>query len=195
MNEFTILRQRAREKRDKAIDLIRKQYADTLQKIAVLEQDMTGRLPADHRSMASCIEAVIPTDREFTTRDIMASLEAMDTNRDWSMRGIVSHISTLRERGLVKRLRKSKNTEPAVYVRIGVEVKPEPFQDMTLVEVVAQVLGDGPLTLTELAVRILEQGYVTTMRKPGLRTAIGTVLRKNPQFREQGGKWISARGA
>ena len=44
MNAFTELRRQAKEKRDKAIGQARADYADTLVKIATLEQDLLGRI-------------------------------------------------------------------------------------------------------------------------------------------------------
>jgi hypothetical protein len=93
MDAFIELRKRAREKRDKAIGQARSEYADTLRKIAELEQDLLGREPSSHKTIASCIDSVIPTDRVFTTVDVMASLEALDPGRVWRKRSVDSHIA------------------------------------------------------------------------------------------------------
>src|SRR5438105_760429 len=118
MNEFTKLRERAREKRDKAIALARSEYAATLVQIATLEQDLLGKVSTRYKRISACIESVIPRDRPFNTTDIMTALEALDPGRVWRKRAVDSHIFRLRERGLVRRMRKAKGTEPAVYVRV-----------------------------------------------------------------------------
>jgi hypothetical protein len=189
MNSFTRLREQARLKRDKAITEVRAEYAATLKKIAELEQDLLGAKPARHRSIASCINLVIPTDRAFTTVDIMTALEALDAGRVWRKRSIDNHISRLRDRGIVRRLRKSQNTEPALYARVGVVVEPLPFEDMTLREVIAAILKDRPLRQTELAVVMLEAGYRTTMDVRALRTAVGVELRRGPFEKCADGRW------
>jgi len=190
MQEFGSLRTAARKKRDAAIRKARDEYAETLRRIAELEQDILGRDPSSHRSISSCIESVIPSDRTFSTVDIMAGLEALDLGRVWRKRSVDNHISRLRDRGLVRRLKKARNTEPAVYARLGVETEPLAFEDMTLPEVVEAVLSQRPLTQTELVVAMMEAGYETTMTQKALRDAVGVVLRGDPkQFRSEGRKW------
>ncbi len=187
MSAFNELRKHARDKRDKAVNQARAEYADTLVKIAALEQDLLGSVPSGHKTIASSINSVLP-DEPFTTLDILARLEALDPGRVWHRRMIDHHIFRLRERGVVRRLQKAKGHELAVYVRKGVQVEPIPFDDKTLAEVAAEVLADGPLSQTELAIKLLDRGYRTTMTPAALRDALGVVLRKGP-FKRQGGKW------
>lgn len=191
MNEFTQLRRRAQEKRDRLVNQAKAEYAETLTRIAALEQDLLGRDLSTHRKVSASIESVIPSDRPFTTVDIMTALAALDPSRDWRKRSVDGHLSRLRERGLVTRLKKSKNTQPAVYIRTGVPVDPLPFPDMTLAEVVAATLATRPMTQTEIVVSILEAGYETTMEPKALRNAVGTELRKGERFRVDGGKWMA----
>ncbi|HTQ41006.1 MAG TPA: hypothetical protein VMJ32_18470 [Pirellulales bacterium] len=194
MEAFNELRRKAREKRDKAIYAIKDAYETTLVRIAALEQDILGKDLSGHKSIAECINSVLPSDREFTTVDVMASLEAMNSRRVWQRHSIDSHISRLRERGIVKRLTKAKGPQPAVYVRVGVDHQPAPFEDMRLVDVAAQVLQGRSLNITELAVSMLEQGYRTTMTQRGLRNALAVAMKKNRGwFAERSGKWSVAK--
>jgi hypothetical protein len=189
MEAFAELRRQARLKRDKAIDQARRDYAETLARIAGLEQDLLGREMSGHHKISACIERVIPTDREFTAVDILTGLEAMDPGRIWRKRSVDSHISRLRKRGIVRRISRSRGSEPAVYARLGVQVAPRPFQDMTMREVIRTVLAEKPLTQTELVVAMLESGYYTTMTRQALRNAVGMELRKDGEFRKADGKW------
>lgn len=191
---FKQLRAQARERRDKALNRARDEYAATLVRIAELEQDLLGRDPSTHKSIASCIDTVIPTDGTFTTVDVMAALEALDPRRNWRKRSVDNHISRLRNRGIVRRVKKSQNHRPAIYARIGVEVAPLPFEDMTLPDVVAVVLKDrGPLTQTELVVAMIEAGYQSTMAPKTLRNAVGRALMiDTDRFRQRTKKWTIA---
>jgi hypothetical protein len=189
MEAFNSLRKHAREKRDKAIALVREEYAATLVRIAGLERDLLGREPSSHKTISSCVNRVLPNDRAFTTVDVMTALEAMDPGRVWRKRSVDSHISRLRERGVVRRLQKAKGSEPAQYARVGVKVAPMPFGDKTLPEVMAEVLAGHSMTQTELAVAMIDAGYQTTMTPRALRDAIGVVLRKGDRFVGRGGKW------
>jgi hypothetical protein len=195
MDTFIKLRQHAREKRDKAINQIRAEYALTLTKIAELEQDINGAQPAKYRTVSSCIASVIPSDRTFTTVDVMTALEALDAGRVWRKRSIDNHIWRMRERGLVRRIRKARGLEPAVYARTGVETEPLPFEDMTLVEVMNAVLGQRSLRVTELTVAMLEGGYQTTMRPKALRDAVGVELRRGRFSKDERGRWSVLSGS
>src|SRR5688572_1575424 len=100
MNEFTALRIRAREKRDKLIAEARKEYDATLVAIAALEQDLLGKVSSRHKTISACIESVIPREDSFTVGYILAGLEALDPGRVWRKRSIDSHLSRLREKGI-----------------------------------------------------------------------------------------------
>ena len=122
---FTELRKRARDKRDKAIAQARKDYSETLVRIAALEQDLLGK------------------EREL----------------------------------VVRRLRKSRNAEPALYVRVGVAVEKRRFEGMTLREAMRATLAERPLNATELAVAMLDAGYETTQTPQAFRCAVRVELR------------------
>jgi hypothetical protein len=192
MNAFNELRKNARDKRDKVIESARNDWIATLVRIAALEQDILGRDVSTHEPISSCINRALPTDRSFTTLDILMTLEAMDPRRGWRKRAVDNHVFRLRDRGVVVRLRKARGDEPAVYALSGVEAKAEPFEGKTLIEVLAEVLGDRSLTTTELVVDVLEAGYVTKMTPKVLRSAVGAMLRKEKgRFRQDGGKWAA----
>ena len=61
---------------------------------------------------------------------------------------------------------------------------------MTLPEVVATILADGPLRQTELVVALLEAGYQTTMTPRALRNAVGAELRRGPFTKGKDGRWV-----
>jgi len=189
-NEFNALRQRARDKRDKAIAEARREYEAQLVQIAALEQDLLGKVSSRYKKISAAIESVIPRESEFTTGYILAGLEALDPRRTWRKRSIDNHISRLRERGLIKRLKRATVHEPAVYARTEAPVKSAPLDDMTLLEVIGKVLGMRPMTTTEVCVAVLEAGYQTTMAKTALRNHVTRQLSRGG-FRCEGGKWCS----
>lgn len=186
--EFVQLRARARDKRDKLIAEARREYEATLVQIATLEQDLLGKISSRHKSISSCIESVIPRADTFTTVDIMASLEALDPGRVWRPSSLHNHIARLRDKGLVKRLKRATIHEPAVYARVDVPAQVVPLSDATLSEVIRSVLV-RPMTATEVAVAVLEAGYSSTMTRKNLRNHIARVL-KRTGFKCEGGKWV-----
>jgi hypothetical protein len=187
--EFNALRARARNLRDKAIADARSEYEYQLTQIAKLEQDLLGKVSSRYRKISAAIESVIPSDRTFTTVDIMTALEALDPRRAWRKRSIDNHLSRLRQRGLVRRVKRASIHEPAVYARAEAPVKPVPFEDMTLIEVVGKALTK-PMTTTEICVAILEAGYQTEMSRNNLRNHVTRLLSRNG-YKSEDGKWLS----
>jgi hypothetical protein len=187
-NEFVALRARARDKRDKAIADACTEYGATLVTIASLEQDLYGKESSRHKMISACIESVIPRETPFTSVDILAYLEALDSRRVWRKRSVDNHILRLRGRGLIRRIKRPTTREPAIYVLVDVPVTQSPFGDMTLAQVMRAVLVE-PMMATELTVRMLEAGYETTMGKKALRNAVGAELR-NGGFIQEGAKWV-----
>jgi len=195
MEAFIAIRRRAKENRDKLIAQADAEYADTLRRIAAIEQDITGREYSRRQTISSCVNQVLPSDRPFTIVDIIAGLEALDPGRVWRKHSVDGYMSRLRARGIVRRLRKSHGREAAQYVRVGVPVAAVPFEGQTLPQVMAEVLGKRAMTPTELVVAMLEAGYETLQTPAGLRTHVSTVLRKRKGFRMRGGKWaVSSKG-
>lgn len=190
MEAFTEIRRKAMEKRDKAIATARAEYAETLSRIAAIEQDILGRDSSSHKSISSAVYQILPQDRPFTLDDLMASLEGIDPGRLWRRRSVDSVVFRLRERGILRRLRRSKKTDPAIYVRVGVKVEPRPFENMTIKEVAAKLLAEKPMSQTELVMAMLDAGYETTQPARSLRNAVGVVLRGEPKlFKRDGEKW------
>lgn len=189
MNEFSALRQQARVRRDKAIADVRERYCATLAHIAELERDLLGREPHKFQMLISCVGQVIPKDREFTTEDVMAGLEALDPRRHWQRQSVNNVMGQLRRRGILRRLRRAGHFEPAVYVVHDAKLN-SPYGDKTLVEVICEVLKGKVMNKTEIAVNMLEGGYRTAMTPKALRHAVGVAMRGCAKFKTaQNGKW------
>ncbi|QDU31789.1 hypothetical protein ETAA8_69490 [Anatilimnocola aggregata] len=190
MNEFAALRKRARDKRDKAIAIVRREYELALTQIATLEQDLLGLESSRHQKISACIERVIPRDEPFNSVDIMAALEALDPTRPWRMHSIHNHIARLRERGIIRRIKRSTIHEPASYVRYEVPVPENASSvlDMSMSQVIDLVLT-RPMTSTEVVVAVREAGYVSTMTKTGFRNHVVDLLNRG-KYRQDGGKWL-----
>jgi hypothetical protein len=60
---------------------------------------------------------VIPRDEEFTTGDVMHFLENLDPGRVWPIASVRRYVGSLREKRLIRRMRKHNVNQPAVYIR------------------------------------------------------------------------------
>jgi DNA-binding transcriptional ArsR family regulator len=189
--EFTKLRAMAREKRDRAIKHAHSEYEATILQIAKIEQDLLGKESSRHRKISASIERCIPRDATFTVNSILKALEALDPGRVWRRRSVEHHITRLREKGIVRRIRRSKNNDGAIYALADAKIaeEPVPFGSLTLPEAARQTLTK-PMTTVEIALALLEAGYETSMDRIALRTAVSVALRKG-KFKEEDGKWMA----
>jgi len=188
-DQFNALRFKARERRDKAIVAAKAEYAAVLAKIATLEHDLLGGRLKRHSTISDCVQAVMPRDETFTVLEIVAKLEGLEPGRVWRRHSVGNYIVTLMKRGLVRRLDRHKGHEPSVYIRAGANVPKRPFEGQSLAVVMRQVLTK-PMSQTELAIRILEAGYHTTMSKKAFRKQVGEMLAMPGNgFVKDGAKW------
>lgn len=190
MESITELRRLARERRDKAISQAKKQYAATLARVAAVEQDLLGHQPSDHRCMSDIIEQAIPKDRQFTTGDVLAALQAMEPDRRWYLRTITNQIARLKSKGYIKRLRRPTRTTPAIYACVDSDAAKAAVEQKTLVEAAVEALEGTAMNATELSLAVLAAGYQTNMGYRRLRAEINTALRRVPdRFNFSGKKW------
>jgi len=87
MNEFMALRAKARQRRDDEIAKAHQDYAESLAKIAELEQQLLGKPDPKALELSAAVERVIPRDEPFNCDNVMASLESLDPSRcGWKRR-------------------------------------------------------------------------------------------------------------
>lgn len=187
MNEFAALRTH-KSRRDKLIQEARDEYESSLLEIAKLEQNLTGKHPAKYHRIGACIEQVIPRGETFTTKDILIGLEALDSRRYWRVRSVNSHISTLRDRGIIKRLSRPNINAPAVYVRADADVEPSPVANLSLLSVIKSVLK-RPMTTMDVVFAVREAGYQTTMTEKAFYKRVVTELGRG--VKRDGSKWVA----
>lgn len=182
MNEFSRLRREARAIRDDSITAAREQYDRTLDAIGDLQASQNRR---QRRAGRGVIEQAIPHGREFTQQDVLDSLKVRFPAKNfakWQVTRVVYH---MRRKGLLKRVSKpARKGCSGVYVRIGAGRQPR------LVDAVASILADRPLTLIEICVLLLESGWRTKGTRKNLRAKVFRVMRAEPgRFKRQGDAW------
>ena len=189
-NQFSAIRALAKERYHTAVAAARAEYRTVLRRIKSLENALA---PKDHEppadSIAHFVEQAMPEDRAFTLSDVMAGLEAIDSDREWPRYTVQKRLQKLCERGDIYLVQRPKSGKPSLYAREGVVVAQLPFQGMTLRQVIEATLT-RPMNATEIAVALLEAGYDTAMSHRGLRHEIASILRNGPKrFRKNGNRW------
>jgi hypothetical protein len=187
MDEFMRLRAAARRRRDSEIDKARQDYETSLKRIAELEQRLLGKPDKDQVPMSAAIEQVIPREAEFTIIDVMHALEAKDTSRIWKKVSVGRYITNLREKGLIRRVKRAKANAHAAYVRTNGRQEPD-ARDKTLRQIITEAVT-RPMYIAEVCVAVREAGYATTMIPAHFRTHCIHELRA-VGFKLQGGKWL-----
>jgi hypothetical protein len=167
----------------------RQEYEAALVQIATLEQDLLGRDNSKHRTISECVMRVIPKDRSFSTQDVYVALEALDPTRYWRKRTIDTVMTSLRERKIVKRIKRGTIHEPALYALVDSDITPPwPLADVPLHKAVRMVLT-RPMTTAEVTVAVTEAGYRSAMKPEYLRQHVVRELQKG--FKRQGEKWMA----
>lgn len=190
MNEFIELRKRAREKRDKAVAQAQAAFTESMALIDALEHSITGNGAASYQTLSQCVDRVIPPDREFTVAEIMAALVVVDPDRSWCKRSINEHIARLRQRSVLRLVKRATGSTWAVYARADLALPERPFQGMTLRDAISSMLAKRPMTPIELTVALREDGWQTKLTPTAFRNAVGKTLREHPaEFVKTDGKW------
>lgn len=186
--DFAALRAKARQRRDSELTRVREEYQENLAKIADIEQRLLGRVDPKRMPLSAAVEHVLPLGESFTATSVMRSLEALDATRIWRLASVVRHIRALRERGLVRRLKRANVHAPAEYMRTDGPAKVVPVpRDKTLHDWLREIVTK-PMRTAEVLEAVKESGFQTTMIPAHLRTYAKRAL-KEAGFREVGGKW------
>jgi hypothetical protein len=195
MEAFNQLRTIARAKRDRIIEQARTDCEKSLAAIESLERELSSKPDPTGRtkSLRAYIVNAIPTDRPFTSRDILQALETTQPWRLWSIGPILSAVAKLRARSIIKRHGKRHGgNELTQYVVVGANAGPaDPFADITFRDAIYAVVQGKSLTLTEINVALLESGWRSVMSPKDLREHIAKVLRKDSRFRREGERWTT----
>ncbi|HEX5103335.1 MAG TPA: hypothetical protein VFV87_05970 [Pirellulaceae bacterium] len=187
-NDFAALRAQARKRRDNELARVREEYQENLAKIADLEQRLLGRIDPKRMPLTAAVESVLPLGEPFTTTSVMRSLEALDATRVWRMASVMRHIRALRERGLVRRMKRASVHEPAQYIRTDGPAKVVPVpRDRSLRDWLEEIVTK-PMRTAEVMQAVKESGFQTTMIAGHLRTYVKRSLRE-AGYREVAGKW------
>ena len=138
MNEFSAPRARRRHARQGHRSRSKKVPEQTLVSIAALEHGSTGRESSRHRPVRACINSVISRNKPYRPgHSSSPGSPRLGPNPAPQDDRRLHHQAT--RQGIVRRMRRHKGNEPAVYVRVGADVDRLPFEDMTLSEVMRAV--------------------------------------------------------
>lgn len=192
MDNFSELKQLARDKRDAAIAAVKAEYRKELVSINELQKSLTekpslkGR-PKPEVPMWAQIMDVVPTDANFTVPELpdLLNLPASETPR---VRTTIDRLINRRE---LKRIRRGRRGTPALFAVDSFGPPTNPLNDMSQIDAAEAVLRSAgrPMTLTELVVDMLERGYEPVSGKLKLRKSLGATMTRSVQFVRQGEKW------
>jgi hypothetical protein len=196
MDAFEALRHQAAQKRDAIIKAARAEFWRTAQAITVLRYRLDRNTPKRSgpkpKALMALLCETIPRDRLFTIAEVIELLAEADPERHIHVRTIRPYFQRMEKKGLVRPIRRGPNG--IVWAAADCPVTPDPHGTRTLPEVAADTLREfGPLTAVELVLALQARGYRTDANPRTLYAAIKTSLRRNKQFRQDGGKWTQVR--
>ena len=192
MNNFDQLRKLARDKRDDAIHAIKAVYQTELDSINSLEKKLTrkpslkGR-PKPEVPMHVQIMEAVPTDANFTVHDLLEWLELPASDKTI----VRTTIDRLMSRHQIKRVRRGRRGTPALFAVTSFGPPVNPLNNLSQVDAAESVLRSfgQPVTITELALAMIEQGYDPVSGNRKLKKSLGAALGRKPGFKNECGLW------
>jgi hypothetical protein len=165
MDAIRLLRQRAADKRDKAVKAARDEFRKTARLLDEL-QDRVGTAPEpprrrqnQPRPIVELIAAVIPKDRTFTLSDVLGLLQAAEPGRQFHIPSVRSLFPDLVKAGTIRKVRRAANG-CVHWAAAECEVQDTPIAALSIADAAAVVLEEsGPLSAAEIVVSLKERGY------------------------------------
>jgi hypothetical protein len=199
MDAIKLLRQRAADKRDKAIKDARHEYQKIVQLLDMMEESL-GDEPAPPtrrqrlwRPIVDLLAEVIPKDRTFTIDEAVELLKQREPGRDFNAQSVRTMFPEMAKQGIVRKVRRTAGG----FVHgasAELEVSDDPIAVLSYGDATERVLMEkGPLTPVEIVVALKESGY-----KPHddprsmLRSLMDSFKRNRKRFsRGEDGRWTA----
>jgi len=191
MDAYAALEKQARKKRDAAIQRVRVEYRDTLQRIHNLRDALGESVEPDKRAkpkpIVELVQELMPRDRAFTFADVLRILRDAEPNREFNDPSIRSMLAQLDKRGIVCRV--GTNQRGRVLWAAGdSKIEAEPYGQASLVDMAETILQkNGPMRPAELVVAIRETGYRADADPHATMAAVRQLLRRYTKWFKQGG--------
>jgi len=199
MDAIKLLRQRAADKRDKAVKAARDEFRKTARLLDEL-QDRVGKPlepPRRHknqpRPIVELIASLIPKDRTFTLSDVLGLLQEAEPGRQFHVPTVRTLFPDLVKAGTIRKVRRAANG-CVHWAAAECEVEDEPIAAMSIADAAAVVLEEsGPLTAVEIVVSLKERGYrADADPRMLLRTLQYSFKRNRGRFVRDGSRWATA---
>jgi hypothetical protein len=192
MDGYDLLRKKAAEKLDQAIQAARREYRDTLQKIDALRRELGDEPPATHtmRLHETALDAVrryMPRDRTFSVAEMIQILADSEPETHRTRAAVKTSLYKLEDIGELRRIAKDGKGH-VLWASIDSGVEHKPYASMPLSDVVAEVLEvSAPMRPTEIVVAIQRLGCRAEQHPPDVLRNVRKALYANPRrFKHDG---------
>jgi hypothetical protein len=197
MNAIKILRDQAAKKRDDAIKAARDEYHDTIRHIDELGQRLFHVAPVRRgkerqRRIVDLIVEMMPKDRPFSIREVLASIREAEPKRQFHEPTIRTLFKRLIDQGVVRKVRKG---DRGFILWAAAECPIEdhgPLASVSIADAVEYVLHErGPLRPVEVVLAVQEFGYRPDADKRALLGTLAQAYKRNKHRFAIGddGKW------
>ena len=196
MSTFDELRQQARDKRDRAIKYIKKDYSATLEQINALEKKLVRRKPSLKGRAKPAVPLRVeildcaPRDSTFTVQDILDRLELPETE----FTRVRTTFDRMIKRCEIKRIKRGRRNIPAVFAVYEYGPPTNELNDLSQIEAAELVLRrmGRPVELTTLAVEMLERGYEPVNGRQSFIKSLRQAMSRKELFVHESNKWFIA---
>jgi len=190
MDAIKLLRQRAADRRDKAVEAARAEYRRTLHQIDELSASLNCDAPRPSKSKARPILELIcgclPKDKAFTVGEMVEMLRDAHPDRSFSVPTLRTFFPRLADQGVIHKVSRTSSGQ-VLWAAVGASVEVSPFRAMPATEMAENILREvGPLRLAELVVAMQERGYRADAEPRRLAASLRWSLRQNPSRFQRG---------
>ena len=184
MDAIKVLRQRAADKRDRAIKAARADFRNAVRLLDQLAQSVGPEPPPARRRngprpIMELMESVIPRDKPFTLGELVAALQAAEPDRAFHVPSVRTLMPDLVKAGAIRKVRRAAGGH-VYWAHPECRVDDGPIAALSIADATALVLDEcGPLTAAEIVVNLKERGYRTDADPRTLLTTLRYAFKRN----------------
>jgi len=192
MNHFQELKRIAAAKRDKAIRQARREYDETIQRIAELEgvlrnKPQRRRRNARKETLTDLIYRLLPDDKPVSVNDVCGLIRSEDPDRTFTVPTIRTILNRMKQEGQIKQVADAGGTRRALFALPDAKYNPAKTMTAWAREVIEA--NGGPMQAVEIMVAMTEAGY--EMQAPPAESVkhLERELRKSARFDRANDLW------
>ena len=200
MHAIKVLRQRAADRRDKAIKAARDEFKKAIRLLDELEglvdpEPEPVRRKAGPRPIIDLIQESMPRDKPFTLPELVECLKHAEPGREFHVPSVRTLLPDLVKIGAMRKVRRAAGGH-VYWAHPDCQTADSPIAAMSIADATEHVLAAAgrPLNNAEIVVALKEAGYKPEADPRSLMLTLRSSFKRNKgRFkRGEGGRWMAS---